>query len=398
LRFLILTQYFPPEVGAPQVRLLAMAKELQRRGHAVNVVTAMPNYPRGEVFRPYRGRWLVREDIEGLTVTRTWIYAATGSNVVRRLLSYWSFTFSALWGCFRVPKPDLIFVESPPLFLGVTAWLASRLRRAPYVFNVSDLWPESAVQLGIVTNRILISFAEALERFCYRHARNVCTVTEGIRDTIAKVPHTAPVLFLPNGVDLQVFHRLPDASPSGFESGKATFLFAGTHGYAQGLDVIVEAARKLVPRPDIRFVLVGDGPDKERVKGLAGTLPNVRFLDPVPVSSMPELFSACRASIVPLRKLDLFKSARPSKILPSLACEAPVIFAGEGETAELIEAKGCGISVAPECPEKLADAVVKLADDSVLARKMGQRGRELVSAEYSWEGIVGRWLTEAGIS
>jgi glycosyltransferase involved in cell wall biosynthesis len=375
-----------------------MAKELRRRGHDVNVVTAMPNYPRGEVFAGYRRKWLVREEVDGVPVTRTWIHAATGSNVLNRLWGYWSFTLSAIWGCFRVPKPDLIFVESPPLFLGMTAWVVSRLRGAPYIFNVSDLWPESAVQLGIVTNRALISFAGALERFCYRHARNVCAVTEGIRDVIAKVPKASPVVLLPNGVDVQTFRRLPDASPDGIDPSKPTFMFAGTHGYAQGLDVIVEAARRLATRSDIAFVLIGDGPDKERVQRLAINLPNIRFLDPVPVSSMPAYFSACRASIVPLRKLDLFKGARPSKILPSLACKTPVIYAGEGETAALIDDRACGISVPPECPEKLADAVVKLADDESLAWKMGKRGREFVSAEYSWEGIIGRWLDEMKIS
>ena len=128
MRFLILTQYFPPEVGAPQVRLLAMAKQLQRLGHDVNVVTAMPNYPRGEVFAGYRRKWLVNEVVDGLSVTRMWIHAASGTNVLNRLFGYWSFSLSALWGCFRVPKPDFIFIESPPLFLGVTAWLVSRLR------------------------------------------------------------------------------------------------------------------------------------------------------------------------------------------------------------------------------------------------------------------------------
>jgi colanic acid biosynthesis glycosyl transferase WcaI len=398
LRFLILSQYFPPEVGAPQVRLLAMAKALKLRGHEVNVVTAMPNYPRGEVFPAYRGRWLVHEEIEGLRVTRTWIYPATGNRVLRRLVSYLSFTLSALWGCLRAPKPDYIFVESPPLFLGATAWLASRLRRAPYIFNVSDLWPESAVSLGIVTNRAMISLAERLERFCYRHAFRVCAVTEGIRATIAAVPGAAPVLLLPNGVDLNLFHRVEAAGIDGVTSSEIAFTFAGTHGYAQGLEVIVEAARRLIGRRDIRFVLVGDGPEKARIRELARDLPNVLFIDPVPVSAMPRIFSASRASIVPLRKLDLFKGARPSKILPSLACETPVIYAGEGETTELIEANQCGLVVPPECPEKLAEAVVRLADDPALSERLGRHGRRLVSEQYSWDSIVGRWLSELGLS
>jgi colanic acid biosynthesis glycosyl transferase WcaI len=398
LRFLILSQYFAPEVGAPQVRLLAMAKALKHRGHDVSVVTAMPNYPRGEVFPAYRGRWLVREEVEGLPVIRTWIYPATGSRVVKRLASYLSFTLSALWGCLRAPKPDYIFVESPPLFLGATAWLASKLRRAPFIFNVSDLWPESAVSLGIVTNRGMIALAQSLERFSYRHAFRVCAVTNGIRETIAAVPGTAPVLLLPNGVDVNTFHHVEPAHIKGVDDAEIAFTFAGTHGYAQGLEVIVDAARRLIGRHDIRFVLVGDGPEKARIRGLARDLPNITFLDTVPVSAMPEIFSASRASIVPLRKLDLFKGARPSKILPSLACETAVIYAGEGETAELIEGNQCGIAVAPECPEKLADAVVKLANDPALAGRLGKQGRRLVSEQYSWETIVGRWLTELAVT
>jgi colanic acid biosynthesis glycosyl transferase WcaI len=397
LRFLILTQYFPPEVGAPQVRLLAMATELRAKGHDVRIVTAMPNYPRGEVFPAYRGRRLVHEAVEGLPVTRTWIYPATGRGVIKRLLSYWSFTFSALFGTLGGPRPDFVFVESPPLFLGITAWVTSVLRRRPYIFNVSDLWPESAVSLGIVTSRPLIAMAGWLERFCYRHAFRVSAVTQGIRDTIAKIPGAAPVVVFPNGVDISTFRHLDKATIEGLPaSDEARFVFAGTHGFAQGLDVVVEAARRLAARNDVRFILIGDGPDKARVRGLARDLSNVTFLDPIPNSAMPNVFSACRASIVPLRKLDLFKSARPSKILPSLACETPVIYSGEGETVSLIEENRCGIAVPPECAEKLADAVIKLADDPGLARRLGVNGRDLVSRHYSWSAIVGRWLENIG--
>ena len=399
MRFLILTQYFPPEVGAPQVRLQAMARELRAQGHDVRVVTAMPNYPRGEIYPAYRGRVVVHEDADGVQVTRTWIYPASGRGVVKRVASYLSFTLSALLGTLRGPGPDFIFVESPPLFLGLTAWLTGVLRGRPYIFNVSDLWPESAVSLGIVTNRTLIALAERLERFCYRHAFRVSAVTEGIRDAIAAVPGSAPVIVFPNGVDVDTFRHADGASIAGLQAdGAAIFVFAGTHGYAQGLDIIVDAAGRLRDRRDIRFVLVGDGPDKTRIQDLARDLPNIAFLDPVPLSSMPAIFSASRASIVPLRKLDLFKSARPSKILPSLSCETPVIYAGEGETVALIEANDCGIAVAPECGEQLAAAVVRLADDGALARRMGANGRALVTGSYSWSAIVRRWLQEIGVA
>ena len=374
-----------------------MAKELQARGHDVRVVTAMPNYPRGEVFPAYRGRTLMHEEIDGLPVTRTWIYPATGHKVLKRLLNYWSFTLSAWLGTLRGPRPDFIFVESPPLFLGVSAWVTSALRRKPFIFNVSDLWPESAISLGIVTNKLLISLARRLERFCYRHAFRVCAVTEGIRGAIAAVPGSAPVLLFPNGVDTDAFKRIEGSTVAGMpDSDEAVFVFAGTHGFAQGLDVIVDAADRLKARRDIRFVLVGDGPDKARIQDLARQLPNVTFLDPVPLAAMPSIFSASRASIVPLRKLELFKSARPSKILPSLACETPVIYSGEGETVELIEQNECGIAVAPECAEELAQAVVRLTDDAALARRMGANGRRLVVNSYGWPAVVDRWLNEIG--
>jgi colanic acid biosynthesis glycosyl transferase WcaI len=390
LRFLILTQYFPPEVGAPQVRLLAMGKELKSQGHDVRVVTAMPSYPRGRVFAGYRGRWRLSEEIDGLPVTRTWIHAATGSGF-GRLAGYVSFAMTSFLECLRGARPDYLFVESPPLFLGATAWLASRLRRTSYIFNVSDLWPESAVAMGLVTNRFLIGMAKGLERFSYRHAAAVCAVTEGIRDEIAKTSGAARVLLLPNGVDVKMFRRV-----DGSEGPVAMFVFAGTHGYAQGLDVVVEAARSLSSRPDIRFLFVGDGPEKNRLVELARDMPSIEFRDAVPVREMPRIFSSARASIVPLRKLELFKGARPSKVLPSLACETPVIYSGEGETAALLEREGCGLAVEPECPEKLAEAVERLADDPALGRAMGRRGRALVEREYSWEHITDRWLHELG--
>ncbi|TMC72089.1 MAG: glycosyltransferase family 4 protein, partial [Chloroflexi bacterium] len=180
-RFLILTQHFPPEVGAAQIRLHAFGKQLQARGHEVRVVTAMPNYPRGEVFPEYRGKRVVREELDGLHVTRTWIRPATGRNVVKRLLGYWSFAISSVPACLREPKPDFIFVESPPLFLGCTAYVCSRLRRVPFILNVSDLWPASARELGIVRSKSLLWLGERLERFLYRTAYRITAQTDGIR-------------------------------------------------------------------------------------------------------------------------------------------------------------------------------------------------------------------------
>lgn len=397
MRFLILTQYFPPEVGAPQIRLLAIAKELRQRGHDVDVVTAMPNYPSGRVFPPYRHKRLLRETIDGISVVRTWIYPATGRNIGQRLLNYWSFTVSSLYGCWRAGRPDYIFIESPPLFLGLTAYVYSWLRRTRFILNVSDLWPESAKELGIVRSRPVLWLATRLERFLYRTAYRVSAATEGIRTAIeATGKPSAPVILLPNGVDTAVFRRMPEARPDTIAPLEIVFLYAGTHGYAQGLDVIVEAAKRLRERSDVVFLFVGDGPEKARLQQtvIDSGLRNVRFLPPQPMAAMPALFSVARASIVPLRRAPLFRSARPSKLFPSLACETCVIYSGEGDAARLIEEARCGLVVPPEAPDQLAEAVARLADEPDLARQFGRNGRALVERDYTWGRLVERWLAE----
>lgn len=396
MRFLILTQYFPPEVGAAQIRLLALARELQAQGHHVDVVTAIPNYPRGQIFPEYRGKWFVEETVDGIPVLRTWIYAATGTNVMRRLWNYWSFALTSLLGWWRVPRPDYVFVESPPLFLGATGYVISRLRGCRFIFNISDLWPASARELGVIRNELLLGLATRLEHFLYRSAFRVTAVTEGICDQIRGIVGDGRVMLLPNGVDTAVFRRVSPAPLADIAAGKIPFVYAGTHGYAQGLDVIVEAARLVSDRSDIVLVMVGDGPEKPRLQQLVKRqgLANIRFMDLQPVDRMAAIFSASRASIVPLRRAALFRSARPSKILPSLACETPVIYCGEGETAELLTKYHCGLAVAPESPGELANALRRLADSPSLAAELGRNGRALAETEFSWPAVVGRWLAE----
>jgi colanic acid biosynthesis glycosyl transferase WcaI len=395
-RFLILTQHFPPEVGAAQIRLHAFAKQLQAHGHEVRVVTAMPNYPLGEVFAAYRGKKLVREKLDGLHVTRTWIHPATGRNVLKRLLSYWSFAISSLPACMSEPKPDFIFVESPPLFLGCTAYVCSRLRRVPFILNVSDLWPASARELGIVRSKTLLWFGEGLERFLYRKAHRITAQTDGIRAYIEAIVGAGKMMVLYNGVDTSDFKPGVTASVPWVDPHEVAFLYAGTLGYAHCWDVILEAAALLRARSDIVFLLVGDGPEKARLVQQARlrNLENIRFVDRRPVTEMPGLFASCRATVVPMRKGELFKATRPSKIFPALACGSAVIFGGEGETAQLLLENHCGLVVPPENGGEFAAAVARLTDHPDEAREIGRRGRALVERQYGWDTLVGAWLQE----
>ena len=399
MRYLILSQYFPPESGATPFRLAAFLKELQRNHHTVEVVTAMPHYLLGKVFPEYRSRVYAHETYHGASVHRTWIYPATGMGLPR-LFNYLSFAITCLFGLIRCEKPDLLFVESPPLFLGLPGLVYSKLRKVPLIFYVADLWPDSARELGVVKNGFILRIAENLERMIYAHARYVVAPTPGILSVLElkkRVP-ASKLLLLPNGVDLETF--MPTAPNLQLAeqlelTGKKVFLYAGNHGAAQHLETLVEAAR-LLQDTDVVIVFVGDGHTKRALMGRAKgyNLRNVRFVESQPIKIITDYFSLAIASIVPLRKSDLFKSARPAKVVASLACGVPVIYCGEGETAELIRSEGVGQVVEPENPEDLARALVYRAQNGSSRESEAAKARRLAVQSFGWDLIVRRWLDE----
>jgi colanic acid biosynthesis glycosyl transferase WcaI len=398
-RFLFLTQYFPPEVGAAPVRLQAIARTLTRCGHTVEVVTAMPNYPTGRVLPSYRGCVIARERLDGMRVIRTWIYAAGGRSAVARLASHGSFCVSAFIGLLLARRPDYVFVESPPMFLALTAWLFCRLRRTRYIVNVSDPWLEFARDMGYVRSHTVFRLLERIEIFGYRHAFRVNAVTETIRAMLVErkgVP-SWKVAWLPNGVDIDRFRpRRPDHAWQARLGADArpTFVYAGSHQASHGLDVVLDAAQLL--GGDIRIVMMGAGTDKPRLMQLAAQhgLTNVAFFDPQPIDAIPSVLSTARAALVVIRGEDSFASSRPAKMLPAMACAKPLVYCGRGEGAAIVERARCGIVVPPGDPRLLANAIRTLADDAVLAQEMGARARQWIEHGSDWREVVERWLAE----
>lgn len=398
-RFIFLTQYYPPEPGAASIRIQAMVHQLIRRGHAVTVVTAQAHHL-GATRQGTAGGLMFREDVNGVAVIRTWIWRIATGRFWLRLLNYFSFVLTSFFGLWSVGMADYLVVESPPLFLGITAYLYGRWKKIPYILSVSDLWPESAVALGLVKNRILIRFTRRLEHFLYRHAAFVSGVTRGIQDGVLTTGEVSPdrLLFFPNGVDRETFSRV-DPDPElvnhlGIRD-KAVFLYPGTLGYAQGLSVIVEAAEMLQDYPDIVFLLVGEGPVKPELERMVQEkgLNNVLFEPLQPVERMARYFSLARGVVVPLRKNKLFKGARPSKVFPAWSVGTPVIYSGEGEMADLVEEARGGVVVPPEDSGALAMAVEFLSRLSEREwRQMGEAGRMFVLERYTWDGIMDQWL------
>jgi glycosyltransferase involved in cell wall biosynthesis len=208
MRLLLLTQYFPPETGAAPNRLSDLARRLSSAGHDVTVLTSMPNYPKGRIFEGYRGRFFLEEKAGAIRILRAWAYVGPRRGFLPRLINYLSFAASAVWtGIRHGGAQEAVIVESPPLFLGVSGLLLSRRYSTPMIFNVSDLWPQSAVSMGILRNPILIAMATALERLIYRHSYAITAQTEGIVEEIRKHAAAVPVEFVPNGVDPDRFTR-----------------------------------------------------------------------------------------------------------------------------------------------------------------------------------------------
>jgi glycosyltransferase involved in cell wall biosynthesis len=396
MRILILTQYYPPETGAPQNRLSDLAGRLKTAGDDVEVWTAMPNYPVGKVQASYRGKWFFSEILDGITVKRSWIFASKSKSILPRLLNYFSFVFSSLvMGLKNHSKVDFIICESPPLFLGISAVLICKIKKAKLVFNVSDLWPESAEKLNIVTNKTLLSFAERLELALYRKAFVVSGQTQGIIENIRKRSPQKNLYWLPNGVDPQWFNPNLYTNAWRFENGfkkdDLLLLYAGIIGHAQGLDVIIRAANRLNHLSHVHWVLVGDGPVKDELQLLKEKLntKQVHFFGNQTRNKMPEIVKACNATVVPLKKLPLFEGAIPSKIFENLAMEVPVVLGVEGEAKELfINQANAGLAFEPENDEALAACIQKLVNQPELLVEFGKNGRNYVIKSFNRERIA----------
>lgn len=396
---LVVTQYYPPERGAAQVRLGAIVRELSRRNLAVEVVTALPNYPTGSIFPGWRHRLLQHRDESGVRVGRVWVYAAMGSGPAR-LANYLSFGLTSVLGILRARRADWTVVEYPTLFGALPALVLSRLRRRRVVLLVADLWVDSIVEVGAASDGPLVSVLRRLERWMLRSADRVTAVTEGVRDgLLAKGVRPEQLAWLPNGADTEMFAPGP-FDPSlrsrfGLREDSDVVLYAGTHGYVHGLEVVLDAAAVLRDR-SVEFLLVGSGSEKAELVAAARArgLTNVVFADPVDPETVAELLRISSVSLATVRAGDLFRTIRSAKMLPAMSSAVPVVYSGDDEGSRIVAQEGAGIVTPPGDGAALAAAVASLLDDPARAAEFGRGGRSWVEREASWRRLVGDWLVE----
>lgn len=380
MKLTILTQYYPPEVGAPQTRLSHLASVFVAAGHKVTVLTAMPNYPTGKI-QPGYGGVLRREWRDGVRVLRAFVYPSQSASIIPRLLSYFSFVLSsAVLGSLFLRSSDYLLVESPPLFLGLSALWLSRLKRARLIFNVSDLWPASALRLGVIREGSLAHrFGSWLESSCYRHSWLISCQSSGIlRDIKERFPSQSTFL-LSNGADTSRFglrHQTEQARRQLGMQDEFIILYAGLHGLAQGLDRVVDAANQLGAEKCYRFVFIGDGPEKGKLiqKSRDLGLGNVTFLDPVPSKEIPDLLASADLILVSLG-IDI-PGAVPSKLYEAMASERPVVLIAEGEAVEIVRRFEAGLVVSPGDVPSLVSAIQWVRENPQHAAQLAARARD----------------------
>jgi len=389
MRILFITQYFDPE----PYFLLPLARELVRRGHSVEVLTGFPNYPNGKIYPGYHQKLCMREEIQGIPVIRTPLYASHDRSAIRRIGNYVSLAATqSLWGIWQVSKPDVAYVMQGPATIGLPACMCKWLRHVPFVYHIQDLWPDSLTSTGMFSNQTGIKLIHKWCGLIYRQAAHIVVLAPGMKRCLIQrgVPENKIDVVYNWADENQPVPTKPDfelAEKLGMK-GRFNIVFAGNLGKAQGLETVVNAALLLQDKAsNLQFVFVGEGVEKEALQKLVQEkgLRNIRFNPFQPPSEIGKVFCLADVLLVHLRDDPLFEFTIPSKIQAYLRAGRPILAAVSGDAANLVEQAGAGIVCPPENAVKLAEAALTLYNMSTSDREMaGQRGNHFYSKHMSF--------------
>jgi glycosyltransferase involved in cell wall biosynthesis len=406
LRIGYFNQDFPPEVGAGPARVLELSRHWTEAGAEVTVVTGMPwrrmaGRPDGEVHPDYRGKWFVQEEVDGIRVLRSWVWASPNRGFVHTLANNASYMATGTVHALCKAGPlDVIVASSPPFLAHVAGEVVRFLRRTPMVLEIRDLWPDYMVEMGVLTSRLGQRLLFGLERYLLRNTRRAVVVTESFRRRVAdKGLEADRIDVIPNGVGMDRYYRDPGGElpipKLTRHDGEFLVGYLGNFGAGQEIRTVVEAAWALRARPDIRFVLVGDGKEKPLVEERAAdlSLANLSIHPPIQKDQTRAFYNACDLCLVPLAPVPIFSETVPSKIFEIMACERPVLASVAGEAAQIVRDSDAGLVTPPGDAAAMATGILAVRSLSAAERRdLGERGRKYVSEHYSREGLAARYL------
>ena len=407
MRILLLHQYFLEPNDGGGSRFNEMAKQWSESGHEITVLAGMMHANGNEKIPEYKGRFILKKKHGKVNVIRCHVSETYNSGFLGRLWGYFSFVFSSIWaGLFSTKgKFDVILVTSPPLFVGITAYVLSLFKRTPFVFEVRDLWPESAIDTGVVTNKWIIKFAYWFEAFIYKKAKLINVLTPAFRDALIHKKGIAEdkVIFIPNAAD---FTLAEEVSNSDFDSiqfrnelgwsDKLVITYVGAHGVANHLIQVIETAELIKEKlPHVLFVLIGGGMQKEMLMEEAKkrSCTNVQFFDPVPKKEVFKYIMASDFGASVLKKVDTFKTIYSNKTFDYMSCRKPIMLVIDGVSRELVETAKCGIYIEPEDPQDWANKIESLkdithADISI----MGNNGYDYAKKHFDREELGKKYV------
>ena len=390
MRVLLISQYFFPEVGATQTRMMEFARAFIEAGHEVDVLTEFPNHPAGVIPDSYKGRWVEFDRSLPFRIVRVWVAASRQKTFRTRLQFYGSFVAMAIAASVRLPRRyDVVAATSPPLPVALAGLAIARLKRAAFVMDVRDLWPLAAGALKELSNPRMYRWAERLEQRLYRSADRITVTTRAFERHIGAqdARRTGKIVYVPNGTVERVFD--PAAGDNGVRARlglehRFVVTYAGLHGVAQDLSTVLAAAEILIAHPQVHFLFVGEGPLKDALQAEARQrgLSSVTFHPQVPLEESVWFLNASDALLVPLTADPVFRMFVPSKLFDSMACAKPVLLSVDGEARDLLEQADAGVFVPPGSAERLAESILRLAADPSACDRMGRNGRSYVLKNY----------------
>lgn len=400
MKIVVVHQYYLMPGQAGGSRFNELARLWSDAGHEVTVVAGTVDYTTGQVPERYRRRWLVEEQDGPVRVLRCHVPATYAKSYVGRMWAFAGFTLSAITAALEIARPDVVIATSPPLTAAIPGWVVARLRRhrAPWIFEVRDLWPESAVTTGVLREHsTLTRLLYGLERWAARSADRINVLTPAFRDDLVSrgLASAAKIAFVPNGADVELFQPGPRDNAVRRELGwgdRTVVMYAGAHGRANAVGQLLDAADRLRARADILIASVGDGPERAALEQRAPA--NVMFCGPQPKERMPDFVNACDVGAAVLQDNPTFRTVYPNKVFDYMACERPTLLAIDGVARTLVcDDAQAGVFAQPEDPDAIAAAIVRLADDPAARAAMGRRGRAWVLANATREALAARYLS-----
>ncbi len=398
MRILFVTTYFEPDGGAAAVRLSRLARILYQRGHEITVLTTLPHYPRGHIDEAYRRKLYHVEDRGGIRVIRAWLWATPNPRISRKLISQNTFMLSAFLRGLPIKRPDVMLIEAQPVFTSFAGVLLSKIRRVPYVLNVSDLWPDHLLSVRALSEKHpAYRTARYLVDASYRGAAAVVSLSPSWAEKIAGYIHennkaSSKIQVIYNGVDLDRFR--PDLDTTQFRqahglSTEKRVSFIGTFATQYDFDAMFEVIRRLSDRSDTEFLFIGSGSQAEKVTG--SPLPNVKLIPWVDHNTIPQAWAASTLTYWAMRDEALYRGTIPAKLYEALACGVPIAAAMEGAGADMLNASGGGLSVPCGDIEGLTDAITRLLDHPHLLKQHSQSGRAYAEANFDPVKVAERY-------